>query len=193
MIESAIDSTTESTTESTAEALLADLDPLLTAEAAAEAADGGLEQDDLQQAVWLRLLERLDRSGPPATPERWLRDHVHLEASRARRVRGLDRWYGVDRTAAQAWPERALLRAEHRRAVRAVVRRLPGRCAPVLTAFTSPRDLTYREIAGELGMSQGSLGPERSRCLGCLRRMLPAEVAPPGPRAKVRGRQPADR
>ena len=42
----------------------------------------------------------------------------------------------------------------------------------------SPRDLTYREIAGELGISQGSLGPERSRCLGCLRRLLTRRLRP---------------
>jgi DNA-directed RNA polymerase specialized sigma24 family protein len=46
-----------------------------------------------------------------------------------------------------------------------------------MEALLSPNDLTYREIAGELGISQGSLGPERSRCLGCLRRLLTPEVA----------------
>ncbi|MEU0811948.1 sigma-70 family RNA polymerase sigma factor, partial [Streptomyces sp. NPDC005970] len=49
----------------------------------------------------------------------------------------------------------------------------------LLGALLSRSDLTYREIAGELGMSQGSLGPVRSRCLGCLRRMLTAEIAAP--------------
>ncbi|MGW5373752.1 sigma-70 family RNA polymerase sigma factor, partial [Streptomyces sp. NPDC004011] len=39
--------------------LLAALGPLLTAEASAEARASGSEPDDLQQAVWLRLLERL--------------------------------------------------------------------------------------------------------------------------------------
>ncbi|MYS54803.1 sigma-70 family RNA polymerase sigma factor, partial [Streptomyces sp. SID6013] len=57
------------------------------------------------------------------------------------------------------------------------VRRLPGRCPRLMEALLSPKDLTYREIAGELGISQGSLGPERSRCLGCLRRLLTPEVA----------------
>ncbi|MDG4862648.1 hypothetical protein P8605_31380, partial [Streptomyces sp. T-3] len=90
------------------------------------------------------------------------------------------------------------LRAERRRAVRAAVRRLPGRCPRLMAALLSPEDLTYREIAGELGISQGSLGPERSRCLGCLRRMLAAEVAAPAVSfrsswGKVRERQPADR
>ncbi|RBL85415.1 sigma-70 family RNA polymerase sigma factor, partial [Streptomyces cavourensis] len=54
----------------------------------------------------------------------------------------------------------------------------------LLEAMLSPADPTYREIAGELGISQGSLGPIRSRCLGCLRRMLAAEVAFP----ELRGR-----
>ncbi|TQE25913.1 sigma-70 family RNA polymerase sigma factor, partial [Streptomyces ipomoeae] len=76
-------------------------------------------------------------------------------------------------------PEQQALAAARRRSLHAAVRRLPGRCPSLLAALLSPRDLTYREIAGELGISQGSLGPERSRCLGCLRRLLAAEVAAP--------------
>ncbi|MEH6378635.1 sigma-70 family RNA polymerase sigma factor, partial [Streptomyces sp. KLMMK] len=75
---------------------------------------------------------------------------------------------------------------EEGRALRAAVRRLPGRCPRLLAALLSRKDPTYREIAGELGMSQGSLGPVRSRCLGCLRRMLTAEVAAPEPWGKER-------
>ncbi|RII18669.1 hypothetical protein DSC45_08620 [Streptomyces sp. YIM 130001] len=90
-------------------------------------------------------------------------------------------------------PERLALAAEQGRVIRAAVRRLPGRCPRLLGALLSPEDLTYREIAGQLGMSQGSLGPERSRCLGCLRRMLAAEVAPHDAWGTVRDRQFVDR
>ncbi len=83
-------------------------------------------------------------------------------------------------------PEQRALTADRHRTLHAAVRRLPGRCPRLLAALLSPEDLTYREIAGELGMSQGSLGPERSRCLGCLRRMLAAEVAAPAPRGRER-------
>ncbi|MGG8405126.1 RNA polymerase sigma factor, partial [Streptomyces sp. 12297] len=83
-------------------------------------------------------------------------------------------------------PERAALEGEAQDALRSAVARLPGRCPELLLALLSPRDLTYREIAGELGISQGSLGPVRSRCLGCLRRMLAAEVAAPELRGKER-------
>ncbi|MER6345451.1 RNA polymerase sigma factor [Streptomyces sp. NPDC001595] len=157
--------------------LLTALRPLLAAEAGAEA-PAGTEPKDLEQAVWLRLLERLDSDGPPHDPERWLRRAVRAEARRSRRTARRELPYGVEPVAdGGPTPEQLTLAAAHRRALRDAVRRLPGRCPALLEALFSPKDLTYREIAGELGISQGSLGPERSRCLGCLRRMLTTEVA----------------
>ncbi|WP_328324801.1 MULTISPECIES: sigma-70 family RNA polymerase sigma factor [unclassified Streptomyces] len=153
--------------------LVTELSPLLAAEAAAEAAAAGVDPADLEQAVWVRLLEQT-----PAEPRRWVRSAVRAEARRARRQAGRELPYAVEPYAdPEARPERAVLAAERRRAVRDAVSRTPGRCPRLLTAMLSPADPTYREIAGELGMSQGSLGPVRSRCLGCLRRMLTAEVA----------------
>ncbi|WP_458242723.1 RNA polymerase sigma factor [Streptomyces sp. MAI_2237] len=158
--------------------LLTALRPLLTAEASAEAPASGTEPADLEQAVWLRLLERLDADGPPLDPPGWLRRAVRSEARRSRRTARLERPYGAepaDHT--ERDPADLVLAAARRTALRDAVRRLPGRCPGLIEALLSPKDLTYREIAGELGMSQGSLGPERSRCLGCLRRLLTSEVA----------------
>ncbi|ALV36845.1 sigma-70 family RNA polymerase sigma factor [Streptomyces sp. CdTB01] len=158
--------------------LLTALRPLLTAEASAEAPASGTEPADLEQAVWLRLLERLDADGPPLDPPGWLRRAVRSEARRSRRTARLERPYAAepaDHT--ERDPADLVLAAARRRALRDAVRRLPGRCPGLIEALLSPKDLTYREIAGELGMSQGSLGPERSRCLGCLRRLLTSEVA----------------
>ncbi|MEW1718863.1 sigma-70 family RNA polymerase sigma factor [Streptomyces sp. NPDC093109] len=163
--------------------------PLVRAEAAAEAPSAGIEPGDLEQGVWLRLLERPAAAGAPGDPARWVRDVVRAEARRARRTATRERLLcRRDEPAAgpESDPERAALRTDRRRALRAAVDRTPGRCPLVLTAMLSPRDPTYREIAGELGMSQGSLGPLRSRCLGCLRRMLAAEVAAPEPWGKER-------
>ncbi|MFG3320247.1 RNA polymerase sigma factor [Streptomyces sp. NPDC048171] len=159
--------------------LVTSLSPLLTAEAAAEAHASGAEPGDLEQAVWLRLLERLEADGPPADPHRWLRRAVRTEARRTRRTTRRERPYGTEPAgaAAEQDPEQLALAAARHRALRDAVRRLPGRCPRLMEALLSPRDLTYREIAGELGISQGSLGPERSRCLGCLRRLLTPEVA----------------
>ncbi len=158
--------------------LLTALRPLLTAEVAAEAYACGAEPGDLEQAVWLRLLEHLDSDGPPRDPHRWLRAAVRSEARRVRRTALDERPYATEPAgAAEHEPEQRLLAAARRRALRDAVRRLPGRCPRLLEALLSPKDLTYREIARELGISQGSLGPERSKCLGCLRRLLTPEVA----------------
>ncbi|MER6983918.1 RNA polymerase sigma factor [Streptomyces carpinensis] len=163
--------------------MLTALRPLLVAEASAEAHAAGTEPGDLEQAVWLRLLERLEVDGPPHDPQGWLRRAVRSEARRTRRTISIERPYGLEPADdSERGPEHLALAAARRRALRDAVRRLPGRCPRLLEALLSPRDLTYREIAGELGISQGSLGPERSRCLGCLRRLLSPEVAAREPR-----------
>ena len=162
--------------------LVTELSPLLAAEAAAEASAAGVDPADLEQAVWLRLLEQ-----KPDEPRRWVRSAVRAEARRARRQARRELPYAVEPSAdPEAHPERSVLAAERRRVVRAAVSRTPGRCPELLSAMLLPADPTYREIAGKLGMSQGSLGPVRSRCLGCLRRMLTSEVAAPGRWGKER-------
>ncbi|QGV81559.1 RNA polymerase sigma factor [Streptomyces ficellus] len=171
---------------------LGTLTALLAAESEAEAAAAGIDAADLEQAVWLRLLERLDDGpGMPRHPADWLRRAVRAEARRARRTVVRELPYTAQEPVSDAGPERAepepaALVAERRRALRTAVARTPVHCRRLLTAMLSPTDPTYREIAGELGISQGSLGPMRSRCLGCLRRMLPAEVAVPGHRGRER-------
>ena len=158
--------------------MLAALRPLLTAEADAEAHATGTEPADLEQAVWLRLLEHLATDGPPLDPQDWLRRAVRAEARRNRRTARRERPLAGDPAEdGDRGPEQIVLTAARHRALRDAVHRLPGRCSRLLDALLSPEDLTYREIAGELGISQGSLGPERSRCLGCLRRLLTPEVA----------------
>jgi RNA polymerase sigma factor (sigma-70 family) len=160
--------------------LLTTLRPLLAAEALAEAHATGAEAGDLEQEVWLRLLEHLATDGPPPDPQGWLRRAVRAEVRRTRRTARRERPYETEPVDDRdAGPEQIALAGARRRALREAVRRLPGRCPRLLQALLSPEDLTYREIAGELGISQGSVGPERSRCLGCLRRLLTPEVAAP--------------
>ncbi|MFJ5612395.1 sigma-70 family RNA polymerase sigma factor [Streptomyces sp. NPDC093221] len=166
----------------------APLGPLLAAEAAAEALPGGgVEAADLEQAVWLRLLEL---GGPPPEPDRWVRRAVRAEArAHARRIRS-ERPYGDPDAAGPPAQlrgvEELVLAAEQHRTVQAAVRRLPGRCPQVVTALMSRSDPTYREISRELGISQGSIGPLRSRCLGCLRTILNSRVGSPVRRGNAR-------
>lgn len=162
--------------------LLTRLAPLLKAECAAEAHSAGLDAADLEQSVWVRLLSERRAGEPAARLTAAVRAEVRAALHRARR----EVLYDPTAEAAPApggrvdsGVEQAVLAAESRRELRAAIRRLPGRCPRLISALLSGHDPTYREIAGKLGMSQGSLGPVRSRCLGCLRRMLMAEIAAP--------------
>ncbi|MFI0239462.1 sigma-70 family RNA polymerase sigma factor [Streptomyces sp. NPDC016845] len=161
------------------------LRPLLAAEVRAEL-PGAAEPRDLEQAVWVRLLEHLAAQGPPPDPAAWLTATVRTEASLQRGASLRELPYADEGAAERerSDPEHRALDRERARALYAAIRRLPGRCPRLMNALLSPEDLTYREIAGELGISQGSLGPERARCLGCLRRILASEVAPAPRRGK---------
>ncbi|MCC3774944.1 sigma-70 family RNA polymerase sigma factor [Streptomyces sp. UNOB3_S3] len=162
------------------------LSPLLKAECAAEAHSAGLDAADLEQSVWVRLLSERRAGEPAARLTAAVRAEVRAALRRARREVLYDPTAEAARapggradSGAGSGVEQAVLAAESRRELRAAVRRLPGRCPRLISALLSGHDPTYREIAGKLGMSQGSLGPVRSRCLGCLRRMLMAEIAAP--------------
>lgn len=166
------------------------LRPLLRAEAAAEAYAAGVEAADVEQCVLLRLLERGGTAA--AVDAGWVRAAVRAEVRAARRRARREVPYGAAGPGAYGPPGAGAygddpaalaLAAERRRTLRAAVRRLPGRCPGLLAALLDRTDPTYRDISGELAISQGSLGPVRSHCLTALRRMLTAEVAP----GEVRG------
>ncbi|GAB2585846.1 hypothetical protein GCM10027168_18230 [Streptomyces capparidis] len=155
-------------------AALARLRRALLAELAALPPDarphGPDERDDLEQTVWLRMLEHLAAGGGPQRPVPWLRRVARQEARRAADAR---RSAPVP-TPALPPPASALPPAPDERAwdLRRALPRLPGRCPRLLAALLGRPVPTYRELAAELGISQGSIGPVRSRCLACLRRML---------------------
>jgi DNA-directed RNA polymerase specialized sigma24 family protein len=179
------------------------LRPLLRAEAAAEAPPGGgIEAADLEQAVWLRLLE-LDRL--PAQPGDWVGRAVRQEAREAAGRIDVEQPCGAPDAGRYGEPggpagpgqlgqlsrrggsvEDQVLAAEHRRAVFAALRLLPGRCPRLVAALLSAADPTYPEISTELGISQGSLGPLRSRCLSRLRTILDSRVGSPVGRGNAR-------
>ncbi len=134
--------------------LVNELGPLLSAEAAAEAPGAGVDAADLEQAVWVRLLEsgrRAPDPADPAEPARWLRRAVRAEARLARRRARREMPYDhrrrrVDdhRPRADAAggpgpePEDALLHGEENRALRSAVARLPGRCPELMRHFFRP-------------------------------------------------------
>jgi len=158
--------------------MVATLRPLLAAEASAEAYASGAEQSDLEQAVWLRLLERLDTDGPPVDPQGWLRRAVRSEARRSRRTARIERPYAADPADdCGAGPEQQAMTAARHRALHDAVRRLPGRCPSLLAALLSPKDLTYREIATALEIPVGTVRSRLWRARGRIRELLEADRA----------------
>ncbi|WP_371501337.1 sigma-70 family RNA polymerase sigma factor [Kitasatospora sp. NBC_00374] len=139
---------------------------------AALARGSGTDPEDLEQSVWLGALERAAAGRLPAAPAAWLRGLAVREALAARA--GAVEIPVPKVTQRHLDPALQLARAELRRAVRRALAALPGRCPELLAALAESPELTYRQLAARLGVPRGSLGPTRSRCLGCLRALLAA-------------------
>jgi RNA polymerase sigma factor (sigma-70 family) len=128
--------------------------------------------EDVVQIAWLRLLENADQIRTPAAVGRWLETTVRNESLRVLRQGRrsmpigdddflLEREAPVEETAAYD-------RHECRSALEAAIRRLsPDRRAMMQLMLDEP-ELGYTQIAHRLGISIGSIGPTRGRCLRLL-------------------------
>jgi RNA polymerase sigma factor (sigma-70 family) len=143
----------------------------------------GLDQEqsaDVFQRVFARLVERLGQIEQTALIGAWLATTARQEAwrfsrrERMARVASLDSPDIVEPFADKALlPEALVLRLEEQHQVRAALGALDERCRRLLTLlFYRPDIAPYAEIAVALGMSEGSIGPTRARCLQKLRRLL---------------------
>ena len=127
--------------------------------------------DDVVQASWLALLEGLHRVREPDAVGAWLVTAARRQSLRARRRRERDVPVGsaLHEDAATGCTETAVVEAERARALHDALRRLPGRQRRLLEALIARPELSHAEIAGRLGMPQGSVGPTRARGLARLR------------------------
>jgi RNA polymerase sigma factor (sigma-70 family) len=127
------------------------------------------------QTTWLRLVENLDRIEQPERLGGWLATTSRREslriATRGVMVSASDEMNLLADEQLEP-PDAALLRDEQATAVRMAAERLPPRCQRLLGLLMGGDDLPYKEIAEQLNMPIGSLGPTRGRCLEHLRRIL---------------------
>lgn len=142
---------------------------------------------DVNQTVWLRLVENLDRLVEPAAVAGWLATTTRRECYRqlrmGRRTEPFDPsddptgvHPDVTRLTDSTAPDEALLRAERQQALREGFAQLPERCQELLALMTADPPVSYREIGRRLGIPVGSIGPTQARCLQKLRH-CPAIVA----------------
>ena len=134
------------------------------------------DAEDVGQAVWLKLVDKLDHLRDPAALPGWLvtttrRECIHLLRAAGRLPLGeqvLDTESIPDTQTATA--EQELMAAERRAALREAFTRLPPGCQQLLALLMADPPVPYVEISARLGMAPGSIGPNRSRCLDRLRR-----------------------
>ena len=134
------------------------------------------DTEDVGQTVWLRLVDQLDRLRCPDALPGWLVTTTGRECLQAldtaRRSDTLEPVLAAedipDQQAATA--EQELLAAERRAALREAFTGLPPYCQRLLALLIQDPPLSYAEISARLGISIGSIGPIRSRCLDRLRR-----------------------
>ncbi len=130
---------------------------------------------DVNQIVWLRLLENIHRIREPRALPGWIVVTTRNEALRVlnghlrlKLVDALDE-FPADRGTDQEAPAEALLRQERHRAVRDGLAELKPEQREFLLLLHAEPPLSYREISRRLGIPTGSIGPTRARCLDKLR------------------------
>jgi len=132
---------------------------------------------DVNQVVWLRLVEHLDRIRTPDAVGGWIAATTRNECLRVQRTSGRivptgDEASLDDVDVRDAGIDTGLLVYERDRALMAAFGRLGGRCQRLLRLLMVDPAPAYDEIAAGLDMPVGSIGPTRGRCLEQLRHLL---------------------
>ena len=137
---------------------------------------GREESSDVNQTVWLLLVEKIGTLRQPAALPGWLAtttQHECLRLLRSARRHEHTELPPEDQLAPDsgaAMIDEELLAAERGAAIRAAFVELPRGCRELLSMLVSDPPCTYTEIGARLGVQVGSVGPMRGRCLDRLRR-----------------------
>src|SRR5215212_2943232 len=142
-------------------------------------APGEEEAVDVFQHVFAQLVEHIHEIEEPARIRTWLTKTARYEAWRLqRRARALGTIVSTDDEHTTVLdkaplPDEVLLRLEEEHELRLALAALDERCCRLLTAlFFDPDPPAYAQMAAKLGITEGSIGPTRGRCLQKLRALL---------------------
>ena len=136
------------------------------------------DADDTFQAVFMILLNKLETCRHQDRLGAWLTTITRREAWRVARQRGARVYAPGDDvlenlTPPEPPPDSVIEQIEEQHLIRQAMGRLGERCRRLLWhLFYAPEPLSYAEIAKQLAMPEGSIGPTRARCLKRLRRIL---------------------
>lgn len=138
---------------------------------------GADDAADVNQVVWLRLVEHLARIRTPDAVGGWIAATTRNECLRVLRVSGrmllTDDEADLDHLDVRdSGIDAGLLVYERDRALLVAFGRLGDRCQQLLRLLMADPPLSYEEIAAALDMPIGSIGPTRGRCLAQIRHLL---------------------
>jgi RNA polymerase sigma factor (sigma-70 family) len=132
------------------------------------------DANDVNQTVWLRLVEHLEDLREPRALPGWLATVARNESLRVLRLRRhetpLDP-QSVAMTRARHLPEldENLVHEERALALREAMLELPAQRPDLLMLLITDPPMSYGEISATLEIPQGSIGPTRARALAQLR------------------------
>lgn len=128
---------------------------------------------DVNQTVWLRLVEHLADIREPAALPGWLATTARRECLRSFQSQG--RTIAVDPQGStlervdEAELDAALLQEERAQALRDGLAELPAQRRELLELLSADPPVPYEEISRRLSIPVGSIGPTRARALAQLR------------------------
>jgi RNA polymerase sigma factor (sigma-70 family) len=139
------------------------------------------DTEDVGQTVWLLLVEQLGKLREPAALPGWLATTTARECLRAVAAARKSERLGTRLDEGMQFAddtviEEEVLTAERNAVLRVALAGLPSRCRHLLAMLLSDPPPSYAEISTTLDIPVGSIGPQRGRCLGRLRRS-PALIA----------------
>jgi RNA polymerase sigma factor (sigma-70 family) len=130
---------------------------------------------DAVQNTWLRLLEHAATIREPEKLGGWLRTTARRECLALVRRQRIERpvaMIDTNRPCSEPTPEAAAIITETRRHVRRATNALPTRPRDLIDALYYNPCGSYADIAHQMAMPIGSIGPMRRRTLHRLRRSL---------------------
>jgi RNA polymerase sigma factor (sigma-70 family) len=164
---------------------------------------GSADAEDVNQSVWLTLVDQLAALREPAALPGWLATTTQRECGRVLRAARKPQagWYVLDAEdiadEQAVTAEEELLQTERHAALREAFTYLPPSCQQLIAMLIQDPPVPYVQISAELGIPVGSIGPTRRRCLAKLRQhpaiaaLIDAETGrtPGGPHSQTAVRQ----
>lgn len=133
------------------------------------------DAEDVNQTVWLRLVEHLDSIREPRALPGWIATTTKRECFRT--LRAIGRVRPIDPQTSSPLEsiidpklvDTGVLDAEQRHALREALLELPDDRRELLMMLAGDPPTPYAEISDRLGIAIGSIGPTRKRALQQLR------------------------